>query len=1038
MTTVRVQILGPVRIWRGGTELVPTGGGRTVLARLALASGGPVSRAELVDLLWPDRPPASAANVLQTHVKRLRQLLEPGRPPHTPSALLPGIGDGYALRMPGDDLDLAVFRRLVAAADGARRDGDPASAARSLDEALRLWPSRPLADAAHLVNHPKAVALAGERLAAVIRYGEAAVAAGTAREAIPVLEEAAGQHPLDELVHAWLILAYGESGRRSLGFNTFHGIRRRLADELGTDPGPELSAAHTSLLGTGTDDADDTVRQPVPAQLPADVTAFVGRAAELAELDRLGAVSTAGPTADAATGTVITLVCGTAGVGKTALAIRWAQRVRDRFPDGQLYLNLRGYDPDNPMSAGDALAMLLHALGCSGDRLPREVPARAAEYRTRLDGRRMLIVLDNASTVDQVRPLLPGGSRCLALVTSRDTLPGLVARDGAARLDLDLLPEPEAQALLRRLIGPRVDAEPEAAAALIAHCARLPLALRVAAELATGQPGTPLSRFAAQLGDERRRLDLLDPGDDPHAAVRPTFSWSYRFLPQAAARAFRMLGLHPGPTLDGYALAALGAEPLDRAQAALTRLARAHLVHPTGPDLYAMHDLLRAYAAETASIVDGPERRRAALTGLMDYYHRTVRVANDVLFPGANRLLDAVSDEDRLSAPLDGEREARAWLDTQWPNLAAAIATAASDLPGHATALMLAMARYLMARGQYPEAIALYDRVLDAARALGDKRREANLLTNKAILHLRMGQYGESTDHLRQAHILCQASGDLHTDARALGNLGVIHMAQGEYDTAADYLRQAGRVFGEIGDRVNLAVGMSNLGMIYDKQGHHELAAEQMGRALAVFRDLGNGAATATTLSNLALVLLRQGHLDRAEREAREAVEILEPIDRHTLSRALDSLGQIYLRRKDFGRASDVVGRSLTISRDVDDVPGQACALCTLGLIQLGTGQAEHAVEHCRRSLTLYRGIGDRFGAMRAHCAVGDALCAVGRPHAARLHHRAALALAMDYGFRYEQARAHHRLGDRRHARAIYAALRVPDPDDDTALCGIS
>ncbi|MGH3992524.1 MAG: NB-ARC domain-containing protein, partial [Pseudonocardiaceae bacterium] len=274
---------------------------------------------------------------------------------------------------------------------------------------------------------------------------------------------------------------------------------------------------------------------------------------------------------------------GTAGVGKTALAIRWAHHVRAEFPDGQLHVNLRGYDPDQPMAPGDALAGFLRALGMPGHNIPLELDERAAAYRSLLDGRRMLVVLDNAATVEQIRPLLPGARSCLVVVTSRDAMTGLVARHGARRLDLDLLPPEDAVALLRALIGRRVDAEPDAAATLAEQCARLPLALRVAAELATARPASSVTELVAELADEQRRLDLLDAGGDPRTAVSAVFSWSYQHLPADAARAFRILGLHPGPDVDPYATAALTDTSVERARSLLDLLTRAHLIQSTTP-----------------------------------------------------------------------------------------------------------------------------------------------------------------------------------------------------------------------------------------------------------------------------------------------------------------------------------------------------------------------------------------------------------------------------------------------------------------------
>ncbi|ONI92319.1 hypothetical protein ALI22I_04450 [Saccharothrix sp. ALI-22-I] len=317
-----------------------------------------------------------------------------------------------------------------------------------------------------------------------------------------------------------------------------------------------------------------------------DVRGFVGRDAELAELDNLLS------TGEAA---VISAVAGTAGVGKTALAVRWAHRVRERFPDGQLYVDLRGYGPDQPVSPEDALAGFLRALDLEGAAIPQDLAERAARFRTLVARSRMLILLDNARTVEQLRPLLPGGSSCFVVVTSRDALAGLVAREGAHRLDLDRLPSEDAHRLLRELLGDRVDAEPGAARALVERCARLPLALRITAELIRSRPTRGLSEFVDELSGQQGALDLLDADGDPHTAVRAVFSWSYRRLDAVAARVFRLLGLHPGHDADDHAAAALAGVSLRETRRALDMLRRAHLVDQISDGRYQPHDLLRAY-----------------------------------------------------------------------------------------------------------------------------------------------------------------------------------------------------------------------------------------------------------------------------------------------------------------------------------------------------------------------------------------------------------------------------------------------------------
>jgi tetratricopeptide (TPR) repeat protein len=467
---------------------------------------------------------------------------------------------------------------------------------------------------------------------------------------------------------------------------------------------------------------------------------------------------------------MVSAVAGTAGVGKTALAVRWAHRVRDTFPAGQLYVNLRGYDPGEPLAAADALAGFLRALGLAGQDVPADTAERAARYRSLLDGRRMLILLDNASSVEQVRPLLPGTSSCFVVVTSRDSLAGLVARDGAQRLDLDPMPPAEAITLLRVLIGARVRADLTSAATLAAQCARLPLALRVAAEYAVSRPALTLAQLTTELAAERRRLDLLDAGGDPRTAVRAVFSWSYRHLPPAVARAFRLAGLHPAPDLGLGAAAALFDTSAGQAGELLGQLRGAHLVHPCGAGRYGMHDLLRAYSAH---LTNAPQERTRALTRLLDYYLAASASAADVLFPAERHRRPLVPRVPPAGPHLSGPAEARTWLDNERTAVQAVVSHAAGHgWPRHAVLLSALVARYLETGGHYTEAVTIHTQARRAARQAGDRGGEAHALNNLGIVSGRLGRYAEGACYLRRSLALFRETGDHVGAARPWAILG--------------------------------------------------------------------------------------------------------------------------------------------------------------------------------------------------------------------------------------------------------------------------
>jgi tetratricopeptide (TPR) repeat protein len=803
-------------------------------------------------------------------------------------------------------------------------------------------------------------------------------------------------------------------GRGAEALSRYATGRARLVAELGAEPGPELRAIHEAVLRG---DLDRTPRprpattgngagRSVPAQLPADVSGFSGRAEELAELDRLcGTADGADRIAGASTAVVISAVAGTAGVGKTALAVHWAHRVRDRFPDGQLYVNLRGYDPDQPMSPSDALIGFLASLGLPGPDIPVDVDDRAARYRTEVSGRRLLVVVDNASSVEQVRPLLPGTPSATVVVTSRDSLPGLVAVHGARRLDLDLLPLPDAVALLRTLIGPRVDADPPAAAALAEQCARLPLALRVAAELAAARPANRLSGLVAELTDQQGRMDLLDAGGDPRAAVGTVFSWSLQHLPPDAARMFRLLGLHPGPDADLYAAAALADTTAAQARRTLHSLTRAHLVQHLNSGRFGMHDLLRAYATSLATGADSADDTPVALNRLFDYYLATAATAMDTLYPAETRYRPTVPLATTPAPVLADPDTARTWLDTERPILAAVAAyTADHGWSAHTIRLAGALHRYLTG-GHHTDGLAIHGHALRAARQTGDRAGEARSLSRLGCAHMLVGSFELAADHLQQALALFRQAGDRDGEAGALNNLGLVDERLGRYEPATDHLQQALALCRQAGDRSGEARAMANLGSVERQMGRLRRAADHLQQALTLARQIR---------------------------------------DRYSEAHAVNNLGLVEQRLGQHHAAADHHRQALALTRQLGDRTGEAFALDNLGAVHTRLGRPDQATELHQQALSRYCEAGDRDGQAWAFNGLGEAAQAADHLTDALTHHTGALAIATEIGNRDQQARAHTGLGHAhsalgeptqarrryQHALALYTALGTTEADD--------
>jgi DNA-binding SARP family transcriptional activator/Tfp pilus assembly protein PilF len=1016
VSPVEVRLLGPVELW-GAAGQVPLGPPqrRGVLAVLALAVGRPVLTETLVDRVWGEAAPDRPRDLLYAHLSRLRRCLRQAGG-DDPATIRRAAG-GYLLSAPSDTVDLHRARALVTRAR-ACRDDDPHALA-LLRQAGELWRGVPLmgltGDWAERMRH----VLTQERLSVMAERFRRELQLGRHASAVDPLSTLLAEHPVAEPVAALLMLALHRSGRRADALRVYARLRQRLADELGTEPGPPLRTLHEQLLRDGPDPtgrpepgeppAPVPAVPPVPAQLPPAVAAFTGRRAELSTLDgwlpalagrdRAGGDGACGDGAggdgaggddaggdDAGPAVPIAVITGPPGVGKTALAVHWAQQVRHRFPDGQLYANLRGYDPDRPTPPAEALAQLLAALEVAGADVPPGLDDRAARYRSELAERRMLIVLDNAAAAAQVRPLLPGGGANAVVVTSRDSLAGLVAVHGARRLELDLLPHDEAVTLLRRLLGTRVDADPGAATTLADQCGRLPLALRIAAELALSRPGAPLAELVAELADLRSRLDLLDSGGDPYAAVRSVFSWSTRQLDSDTARLFRLLGLHPGVDIEPYAAAALAGTGPDAARRSLAMLARAHLLHPTGHGRYGMHDLLRGYAVELAGAHDTERTRQAALTRLWDHYRHTTAVAMDLAYPYERDVRPRVPPAAAPTPDLAGPAGGTGWLDAELPNLLAAAWRAGEDgWPEHLVHLSALLHRHLRTRGRYGDAEALHDRALTTTRATGDRAGEMDALNGLGYVHLLRGHYRQATDHYRQALEVARGTGHRAGEVGALRGLGGIHQVQGRYPQAIASYEEALEIARAAGHLAGALDVLTGLGDMYRERHRYQRAADAYREALEIARGTGH----------------RSGELN-----------------------ALACLGDLHRLQGDAEQALDQLGQAWEMARATGYRAGEVRALIGLGATHRLQGRLDRALGDYQRALDIAREVNDRNWQFEARSGLGRVHQAAGQPHSALAEFDLALMLATDLAQPADQARAHDGLAHAHHALCHPEAAR--------------
>jgi DNA-binding SARP family transcriptional activator len=912
MPALRVGVLGPLRVWRRETEvdLGPVQQ-RVVLAVLALQAGRPVSRQQMINAVWGDTPPKNAVNLVQRRVSGLRRALEPNRLGRVTSSILTWTDAGYLLTLPTGAMDLADFERERNRARTKRAAGQLREAADALHSALGFWRG-PVCDG---LSSPflgaQADRLAEARVSVLEERIELDLALGEHADLIPELRDLVAEHPLRERLRGLLILALYRAGRQADALTAFRDARRYLQDELGVEPGAPLQELHRQILAADpalteavpaevrTDVMKTGLRRPVPAQLPHRIPDFTGRDAELGQLNALVRRGSA----NTENAVVITLITGTAGVGKTALAVNWAHQVRDLFPDGQLYVNLRGFGPaGSAMEPAEAIHRFLEAFAVPPDQIPLDPDARAALYRSVLVDLRVLVVLDNARDVDQVRPLLPGSAGPVVVVTSRNRLTSLVAVDGAHPVELDLLPAEEARRLLSRRLGRgRVASDAASVDEIIKACAGLPLALAVAAANAGANSRLPLSALAGELRKTHGRLDALDIGDQ-WADVRAVFSWSYQALRASEAQQFRLLGLLAEPDIAMSTAASLAGVPLAQVRRQLAALARAHLLTEWAPGRFALHDLLREYAGELSATYDTEADRRLAVRRVLDHYLHTAYSADQFLRPRRDDPI-VLAPLQPLVTPetLTDCRGALAWLATERSGLLAALRQAADyGFDTHAWQLAWALNTYLDRHGHWYDAAASYRAGLEAAQRLGDRNAQAIIHCCLACAYCRLDGHAAANRHLQQALDLYESLGDQAGKAHAHRTLTWVLDRQGRYQEGLEHARQAAELF-RIADRpTGQARALNAVGWFHIQLGEHEEGLAQCQHALAMQRKIPDRLGQADTLDSIARAHSFLARYDEATVYCQQALQLYREFgDRYYEAHTLVYLGDTRLAAAD-------------------------------------------------------------------------------------------------------------------------------------------
>lgn len=859
MAEVYFGVLGPMLVRDDEQAPVAVSAGLHcgILAVLLVNANRIVGRDELAEHLWDGRPPASARTTTTVHIARLRQALGP-----VVGARIRTRAPGYLIEVSPDECDLLSLRRIERAAAAAQERGAWSEVSDLAGEALGLWRGEPFQDVVVTSVHRDEVPALG---AARVRLAQLSATAdlrlGRSDAAIETLTRLVAEHPLREPLYEQLMDALTSQGRRAEALEVYRRARRVLRDELGLDPSPALEKAHHAVVAApapvdAAPRASPRPRLPVPHQLPPTPRFFTGR------LDVFDAMTAAARSPS----TRVLSVIGTGGIGKTATALTWSHRMIEQFPDGQLFVNLRGFDPEaNPVAPAEALAGFLQALGVPAQQIPAKLADRAAYYRTLLADLRVLVVLDNAADAAQVRDLLPGGPGCLTVVTSRDRLAGLVI-DGAQPFRLAPLSEPESLDLLAARLGTaRTEPGRESFGRLVAVCAGLPLALAVIAARMALEPELTAKRLADRLQSERDRLRELG-GADAATDVRTVFSWSWRQLSPPAASFFVRLGLHPGPTISPEAAACLAGVALSTGEAALRELVECHLLTPLEGDRYQVHDLLRLYALELADSELGPASVRDIRTRMLDHYIVAAREADRATTPQRRAAPTAfVTHADCGTPGFEGPVDAGRWLECERPVLLALSLLADTEgFDQQAWQLPWALSIFLDRRGDWGVLVALLTQAAAATQRLGEHACRALILCDTATTHNRMGEHASALACLDEAQSPLEEMGDLLGLSRLERLRAHTHENLGDNVSALACSNRSLHMARQHGDVLAQGLALTGLSWHHAQLGHYQEALDLAREGLELHERAGFATGQADVLDTMALAHFHLGHPQEA------------------------------------------------------------------------------------------------------------------------------------------------------------------------------